>query len=129
VIYLDSSALVRLVHQEPESIALRTWLAAHDQPRGSSDVTRTETTRAVLRYAPAGLPALEHALSTMFLVPITEAILGTAGRLPPPTLRGLDAIHLATAESLGSALTWFVAYDKRLLETAAMRGLPVASPS
>jgi predicted nucleic acid-binding protein len=60
--------------------------------------------------------------------PLTDAVLDTAAELPGPMLRSLDAIHLATAEDLRTVLTWFVAYDKRLLEAARERGFPVIAP-
>lgn len=41
----------------------------------------------------------------------------------------MDAIHLASALALGSDLTWFVAYDRRLLGAARGAGLTVASPA
>jgi predicted nucleic acid-binding protein len=45
------------------------------------------------------------------------------------TVRSLDAIHLATALKIRSALTSFVTYDKRLLDVASAAGLPVAAPT
>jgi predicted nucleic acid-binding protein len=68
-------------------------------------------------------------LATVNQSPVTQAILDAAGQLPEPTLRSLDAIHLATAEDLRSVLTRFIAYDKRLAEAASARGLPVVMPA
>jgi predicted nucleic acid-binding protein len=62
------------------------------------------------------------------LVSISDEILVAAAHLEPPTLRSLDAIHLATALRLGDALAAFVSYDERLLAAAAQLGLPTASP-
>ena len=46
----------------------------------------------------------------------------------PGGLRALDAIHVATAESLAHDLTCLISYDKRMRDVANTRGLPVASP-
>jgi uncharacterized protein len=129
VIYLDSSAIVKLARREAETDALRAWLAQNPQPIGASALARTETARALARGEPAALPALRSVLALLHQRPITDAILDAAAALPGPTLRSLDAIHLATAEDLRAVLTWFVAYDKRLVEAAQARGLPVVTPA
>jgi len=128
VIYLDSSALVKLARHEPETDALRAWLAANPQPLTASALARTEAARALRRAEPAALPVLRAVLALLHQAPITDAILDAAAALPGPALRSLGAIHLATAEDLAPVLTWFVAYDKRLADAARSRGLPVAAP-
>jgi predicted nucleic acid-binding protein len=129
VIYLDSSAIVKLARQEVETDALRGWLAGNPQPLGSSALARTETARALARCEPAAVPVLRSVLALIHQRPVTDAILDAAAALPGPTLRSLDAIHLATAEDLRDVLTGFVAYDKRLAEAARGRGLPVIAPA
>jgi predicted nucleic acid-binding protein len=59
---------------------------------------------------------------------VDDAVLAVAAVLTPPSLRSLDAIHLATALRLGDDLGVFLAYDERLLRAAAAHGLPVAGP-
>jgi hypothetical protein len=56
-------------------------------------------------------------------------LLHDAGTLPPPELRCLDAIHLATALRLGEELARFVAYNTRLADAARAVGLTVDSPN
>jgi predicted nucleic acid-binding protein len=129
VIYLDSSAIVKLARQEPETAALRTWIAANPRPLVTSALARTETARALLRAEPAALPVLRAVLALLHQKPITDTVLDAAARLPGGTLRSLDAIHLATADDLLPALTCFVAYDRRLLDAARGHGLPVAAPA
>jgi predicted nucleic acid-binding protein len=129
LIYLDSSAIVKLARQESETDALRAWLAANPRPLVSSSLARTETARALLRNEPKALPALRAILALLHQKPVTDALLAAAARLPGTTLRSLDAIHLATVEDIASALTWLVAYDKRLVDAARSRGLPVVSPT
>ena len=129
MVYLDSSALVKLLREEPESAALLRYLADHPQ-RASSALARVEVFRA-LRRANA-LPALhrraELVLSSLALLPLDEPVLEEAAGLPPRNLRTLDALHLATALSL-DGLDAFVTYDARLDAAAASAGLLVASPA
>jgi hypothetical protein len=130
VIALDSSALVRLVLDEPESAALERWLISRAPSSvTASDLVRVELIRAVARAAPAGVSRARMLLAGVDLVPITRDLLETAADLGPPSLRSLDALHLATALSLGSALDAFVVYDERLARAATEAGLPVVAPS
>jgi uncharacterized protein len=129
VIYLDSSAVVKLARRETETDALRSWIAANPQPLTASALARTEAARALLRTEPAALGVLRSVLALLHQVPVTDAILDRAAQLPEPTLGSLDAIHLATAEELASVLKSFVVYDRRLADAARAHGLPVISPS
>ncbi|GAA1660100.1 type II toxin-antitoxin system VapC family toxin [Fodinicola feengrottensis] len=128
MIYLDSSAVVKLARQENETAALRSWLAANPHPLVCSALARTETARALRRNDQAALKILPNVLALLLQRPITGAILDAAGQLPGTTLRSLDAIHLATAEDLKPALTHFIAYDKRLADAARSLGLHVVVP-
>jgi predicted nucleic acid-binding protein len=129
VIYLDSSAVVKLARREAETDALRGWIAANPGPLAASALVRTEAARALLRTEPVAVGVLWSVLALLLQVPVTDAILDRAARLPEPTLRSLDAIHLATAEELEEALTWFVAYDRRLAAAARSRDLPAIAPA
>jgi predicted nucleic acid-binding protein len=126
VFYLDTSAATKLVLDEPESDDLRAHLGASQL--ASSQLTITELSRAVLRRSSGARAQLEQALATLFLISLSVERLTQAATLPPPTLRSLDAIHLATALSVREELDAFVAYDRRLLDAASGLGLPVASP-
>ncbi|MGH3906166.1 MAG: type II toxin-antitoxin system VapC family toxin [Pseudonocardiaceae bacterium] len=128
MIYLDSSALVKLVHPEPDSASLVSWLTTERLPAVTSALAEVEVERAVRRTAPAALPAVPAALSTVFLFDIDAAIRRAAARMANPLLRSLDAIHLATALELGAELHAFVAYDKRLLAAVSAAGLTTARP-
>ncbi len=123
--YLDSSALVKLVRPEPETDALRRFLGDPWRPLMISELAVTEVRRASRRVAldPA------DALAACEVVRLTADVLERAGELDPPTMRTLDAIHLATALSLGSELDVLVAYDERLLAAAAQHGLRTAAPA
>jgi uncharacterized protein len=128
VIYIDTSALLKLVHPEPESAPLRAWLADHPDDLVSSALVRTETRRALLRNDPGALPNLPAALSVIAQIPVSEAVLDSAAMLPDPMLRSLDAIHLASAQAI-AGVTALLAYDKRLIEASRLAGFTVVSPS
>ena len=102
MIAFDSSALTKLVVREPETAALRAWLAAREEAAWSaSSLTRVEVVRAVARAQAAAVPAARRLLAGMDLVPLGPDALETAADLGPPSLRSLDALPLATALSLG----------------------------
>jgi uncharacterized protein len=126
VLYLDSSAIVKLVVREPETPALVEAVRA-DPAVVSSALAWTEVTRAVRRTGGRVARATE-VLDGIALVPIDEGILRAAGDLSPSTLRTLDAIHLATALSLGKDVASLVTYDERLAESAAAAGIEVITP-
>ncbi len=128
MIYIDTSALLKLVHREPQSAPLRSWLADHPDDLVSSALVRTETRRALLRNDPAALPNLPAVLSVIAQIPVSEAILDSAAMLPDPMLRSLDAIHLASAQAI-AAVTALLAYDKRLVDASRLAGFTVVSPA
>ena len=128
MIYLDSSALVKLVLSEPESAALLRFLESHPE-RVSSAIARVEVLRAIRRW-PRSADALEQAaqvLERVALVPVDDEVLANAAGLDPATLRSLDAIHLGTALTL-PMLDAFVAYDSDLVAAAVQLGCDVVSP-
>lgn len=131
--YVDSSALVKLVVDEPESAALRTFAAGADLV--SCELVLTEVPRAIRRAAARedGLPlelALERAgelLDAVALLPLDRALLLAAGAIEEPTLRALDAIHVVAAADL-QPLDAFVSYDERQAATARLTGLRTLAP-
>jgi len=130
MIYLDSAAVVKLVHAETESQALRDWLDAHAETGWISSVlTEIESFRALARYAPEAISRLPAVLDLIELVGVDPPVRILAQTAKPATVRSLDAIHLGTALHTRPVLTSFVTYDKRLLDAARAVGLPVDSPS
>ena len=126
--YLDTSALVKLVIEEAETSALFDWLGAQERPVVTSDLARTELLRAVRRGAPGQAAAARTVLRALGTVAPSTDICERAALVDPTSVRSLDAIHLATALTLGDDLETFVCYDTRLLEAAALNGLSTASP-
>lgn len=128
MIYLDASAIVKLVVDDGESDALRAWLRRRRSPRVTSDLSRVEVARACMRAAPTAILEAQRAISRLATVPLSRSVLSTAAALPPPEVRSLDALHLASALALGSKMTAFVTYDHRLEAAALSQGIPVARP-
>jgi predicted nucleic acid-binding protein len=129
MIYLDTSATVKLVAAEEESAALIDWLNAHpDESLVTSAVGHIELIRAAARTGPKAAALARNVASTTDTLVLTDAIASAAAMIPPPELRALDAIHLATAHIHRKSLTAFCAYDRRLLEAAESQGLPTVSP-
>lgn len=130
-LYLDSSAIVKLVQREAESQTLRSFLRRHrDEPRVTSALARVEVVRAVL---PGGAPAIAQArrqLGRVHQVIVDSEILDRAGTMAPGTpLRSLDAVHLASAQVIGADLRAVVTYDQRMALAASAVGLPVEMPT
>lgn len=127
VAYLDSSALVKLAVAEAETDALRRFLRR--RRCASSALSRTEVSRALLPLGEAAVRRGHDVLSRVDLIRVSDRVLIEAGRLLPVDLRSLDAIHLATVQQLGEALSRLVTYDQRMLAAAKALHLPVASPT
>jgi len=128
VYYIDTSALTKLVVPEDESSAIVAWWVADPAPKVASELTRTELLRAVTRTHPDRLLLAEEVLGRITLIDVTRHLLDRAGHLRPPTVRTLDAIHLATAIELAPELTALVTYDSRMADAAAPLGLRVEAP-
>jgi predicted nucleic acid-binding protein len=127
VIYLDTSAFVKTVWIEAESTALAGYIG--DAETVSSALLAVEARRSALRAGARFMPRTDLLLDQMTLVDLTPTLLESAGRLPDPGLRSLDAVHVATALLLQSEIGAVVTYDRRMLAAAAAHGLPTAAPS
>jgi len=127
-LYLDSSAFVKLVVTDEESVAVRAFLSAYDARRVSSALLRTEALRAVRHLGPDALATVREGLRRVDLIGIDDRILDAAGSLEPQVLRTLDAIHLATALAVGDDLDAIVTYDEQMIEAARLIGLSTVSP-
>ncbi len=132
--YVDASALVKLVRDEPESSALRAFLT--DADLVSCELVLAEVPRAIRRAAardprlPLDLLVDRTAdlLDAVALMPLDRWLLAAAGALDEPALRALDAIHL-TAAVHASPIDAFVTYDERQAAVARLAGLRTAAPA
>jgi predicted nucleic acid-binding protein len=130
MIYLDTAAIVKLVHAEPQSQALRDWLdECADVGWVSSVLVEVESFRALARHTPEAVARLHPVLDLIDLVDLDSGIRTLAHTIGPPAVRSLDAIHLATALRIRDQLTSFVTYDERLAAAATTAGLTVDRPT
>lgn len=130
-LYLDTSALVKLVQAEAGSAALRRYLL-----RGSGDLritsalARVELVRAVALGGPAARMHARRVLGRLHVLDVSRDVLDDAADLAPGSLlRSLDAIHLASAQQAGGDLRAVVTYDRRMAGAASELGMVVAAPA
>jgi uncharacterized protein len=129
MIYLDSSALLKLLVEERESAALALWMSERSSTsKVSSELARLEVVRAARRLDGRVVPAARVLVSQLDLIPLTTGLIDEAAEAGESALRILDAIHLASALSIRDALTAFIAYDHRLVAAAQAAGLTAESP-
>ena len=132
MIYLDTSAAMKLVRREDHSAALRSWLDEHDDRLLSSALIEVELPRATRRSSPDRLSRAAEVLATIATLPISGDVLVRAAAYEDPLLTSLDAVHLATAQHIeqlvGRAVTAFVAYDERLVQAARTLDIPAVGP-
>ncbi len=131
--YLDASALVKLVVEEPESDALRSFINGADLI--SCELILTEVPRAIRRASARDerlpldllMARAEQTINSIALAPLDRGLLLAAGALAEPMLRALDAIHVAAAVDLGP-IDAFVSYDERQSAAARLAGVRTMSP-
>ncbi|MGA9311765.1 MAG: type II toxin-antitoxin system VapC family toxin [Pseudonocardiaceae bacterium] len=129
-IYVDTSAAAKLFIAERETVDMRRWLSGLSTPHlVSSALMVVELLRLLRLVNPSTVTPAEQFLATdIDIVEITPPVLADATMVPPPRLRTLDAIHLATALDLGISVDVLLTYDKVLIEAARVTGLTVAFP-
>ncbi len=131
ILYLDSSALVKLVVREAESDALFDFVQGYSR-LASSLLSVVEVHRAVRRlpkeYRAAQARAV-RVLAGIERVELSIDLVSAAAELDPPPLRTLDAIQLATALAFGAEIAGMVVYDRRLTDAARDAGLTVFAPA
>lgn len=128
-LYIDSSALVKLVQVEAESPALRRYLRRNRSLlRATCALARVEVLRTVAPGGPQALALGRRQMARFHQLDLDRELLEHATTLPPLVLRSLDAIHLAAAQTL-PGLRAVVTYDLRMQDAAKQLGLPVEAPS
>jgi len=129
-IYVDTSAVAKLFIAQRETVDLRQWLSDRSKPQlVSSALLAVELLRLLRLVDPATVTPAERFLAAdVDIVELTPPVLDDATTVPPPRLRTLDAIHLATALDLGSAVDILLTYDRVFIEAARAARLTTASP-
>ena len=126
-VYLDSSAIVKLVVRESESRHLTSFLEDRPQ-RVSCSLARVEVVRAVRGQGDAAVVRARDILQHLLLLRLDDRLLDDAAALDPFVLRSLDAIHLAAARAVRDSIREFVTYDHRMAEVAQGVGFTVVAP-
>jgi predicted nucleic acid-binding protein len=125
-LYLDSSAVLKFIFAEAESPAIRKELRGDFY---SSELVRVEVVRAVLRIEPTLTGMALEVLARIRIIKIKSGIMVQAERLPNHVkIRGMDAIHLASANTLGRSGHTIVTYDKNMARAARALGFKIESP-
>ncbi|MEO5575531.1 MAG: type II toxin-antitoxin system VapC family toxin [Gaiellaceae bacterium] len=125
--YADSSALVKLAVDEPETEALQAFLRAERVELTSSTLAIVEVQRGARIADPiTGAQRSRAVLDAIKLLELDRELLEDAVSYTSAHVRSLDAIHLSSAIRIGSKQ--MLVYDRRLAEAAAAAGLEVLSP-
>lgn len=133
VLYADTSALVKLAVLETETDALRQELTQW-RDLATSVITEIELARAVARVRSGGVPAADDIAvwaitAAATEIELTPEVRRMAAELEPAGLKALDAIHVASALSLGDELAGLLTYDHAMQAAAKTREIPVVAPS
>jgi uncharacterized protein len=135
MLYLDTSALVKLYLFEPESALTQKVVRSNSPWLGTSRVTYAEVLSVLnrclrdRRLSPVAYKLQKKTFladwSAFHVVEVTQEVLSNAGSfIERHSLRGFDAIHLCSAVWLGQPL--FACFDDRLRNAAAAEGLSLA---
>ena len=125
LVYADTSALGALLVAQTETQALVDWMDQTPARFVSSDLLETELRRMAVREGrdQAKVSAILEGVS---LAALDRATYRSAGLLPMPYLRTLDALHLEAAIRLDADA--ILTYDRRLADAASSVGLDVIAP-
>ena len=122
--YFDTSAIMKLSHFEACSQSVIDYLDETEIEVSTSVLAEIEVIRALERVR----VDTSDAVKGFFLIGLDEDVRREAARVGSPSLRSLDAIHLATALSIGDRELEFVTYDERQADAARQAGLKVVQP-
>ncbi len=125
--YLDTSAALKLLIEEPESPALAQTVDREQPDLVAGWLLETELRRAAQRLPALGMDVVSEFLAGVSLYEMPGSLFREAGILPGETLRSVDALHLAVAVRIGVDLV--LTYDVRMADSARLLGLPVLSPA
>lgn len=128
MIYADTSALAKLIAPEVETMALTAWLEHQgDAVLATNMVGVVELHRFAARIGPDVSAAAVRMTQRIDRMELNGSVYALAADVPPPAVRTLDALHIASA-AVAPGLTAFLTYDLRMAEAASAFGLPVVSP-
>lgn len=128
-LYVDTSAVAKLVKREAESEALEAFLGGNTDRLTTSVLTTVELIRVLSRGDGEWAARAMDALAGIDTIELSPDILREAGTILPAALRTLDALHVASALSLGSECAAVITYDLRMAEGCRLAGLSVVAPA
>jgi len=124
--YLDSSAILKLIIDESESVAMRNIF---DDRCLTSVISRIEVIRNIRRIDPLALSAAQNILSRISMLPMNDVVLKTAETITATTsLKSLDCIHIASMITSATPLLGIITYDKAMAANAETLGIKVLNP-
>lgn len=125
--YLDTSAFLKLVIEEPESSALRKAVGDNDV---TSILTRLEVARTLKPYSAKAKRDAGTKLNLISIIPADAEIMAQAELvIEASDLKIADAIHVASAMRMGNLIQGIITYDKQMASTATRLGLKVIAPA
>lgn len=134
VLYVDTSALLKLLVREAESAAIERELLTWSD-LATSVITEVELPRAVARAREErpeavidGSVVLQGVLASAAIVPLEEPMVTAARKVKPVHVGALDAIHIASALAFGKELAGVATYDKRMQDALQPLGVRVIAP-
>ena len=129
MLYLDPTAIMKLITQAPESPALQDYLRARTDIRWfTCALSRADVLRAAAPLGPTTTERARHVLSGLDLVAVTDRLLDAAINLTPPPERTTDALHIAAALSAGPRLQTLITYDTQLATAAGNHHIQTTHP-
>jgi len=134
ILYVDTSALLKLLVREAESTAIERELMQWPS-LATSMITEVELPRAVARAREDrpdtvidGSLILQGVLASAAMIDLSEDIVAGARSVAPVHVGALDAIHIASALSLGQELAGVATYDNRMADALTDLGIDVIAP-
>lgn len=129
MIYLDTTAMIKLIAHEPETTALTDYLAARtDTVWFTCSLARAELLRATATMPPDATEHAHHILDGLDTVAMTDRLIVLAATLNPAPRRTLDALHIAAALTAGSNLHTLITYDPELADAASHHHITTTNP-
>ena len=124
--YIDSSAILKLIFTEKETLALDKVM---NNKMVTSTLTRVEVKRAVNRINSTKSKVANDVLAQLQYIELDSQTLNLAEAFSPDvTLRTLDAIHVASVLRISEAVQGIITYDKQMIANAEKMGIKVLSP-
>lgn len=127
LLYLDASAIVKMIRAEPESPALAAAIST--SLRQLTSVVGAIEVHRVAKRGDASAERVAAVLGRIDIVPLDDDIVETSATCGSANLKTLDAIHLASALTIAAELDAFLSYDRRLADDALASGLRVLAPA